>query len=101
MLGKRLPAVTVFVMLAGFLTVALAPALSGAESGKVVYEKNCSGCHGADGTGNPPAVPSLADADLSVAAIESAIRKNDTHAFLSESIRDEQLVAIAEYLLSL
>lgn len=88
-------------MLFGCFMMALAPGVAMAESGRALYEKNCSSCHGADGSGNPPAVPSLAKADLSAPAIERAIREKESHMLISDSLGDEQLMAIAEYLQSL
>jgi quinoprotein glucose dehydrogenase len=47
------------------------------EKGRVVFQSNCRLCHGADRTGQPPAVPSLVDVGLRLTADQ--IRAVVTH----------------------
>lgn len=58
----------VWIGLAGSLAglwIALGPAnaVGDSERGRVLYEKNCQGCHGKTGLGLGGATPSLADAE--------------------------------------
>ena len=47
-----------------------------AELGKTVYEKNCAGCHGADGKGNPALAKTLGEKGLSIVGKET-MEKSD------------------------
>jgi mono/diheme cytochrome c family protein len=45
-----------------------------AETGKTAYEKNCAGCHGADGKGNPAQFFSQQEANEGRAKSSSAVQ---------------------------
>jgi mono/diheme cytochrome c family protein len=41
-----------------------------ADAGKALYTKNCAGCHGADGKGNPAMAKALGDKGLNIVSPE-------------------------------
>jgi mono/diheme cytochrome c family protein len=43
---------------------------AGAEAGKELFTKNCAGCHGADGKGNPAMAKALGDKGLNIVTPE-------------------------------
>ena len=47
-----------------------------ADAGKTAYEKNCAGCHGADGKGNPALAKTLGEKGLNIVGKET-IQKPD------------------------
>ena len=47
-----------------------------AEVGKTAYEKNCAGCHGADGKGNPALAKTLGEKELNIVGKET-MQKSD------------------------
>jgi mono/diheme cytochrome c family protein len=50
----------------------VAPGFGGeADAGKAVYEKNCAGCHGADGKGNPAVAKTLGEKGLNIVGKET------------------------------
>lgn len=49
-MNRALTTTTVILSLTWPITQGVA---ADADAGKVAYEKNCAGCHGADGKGNP------------------------------------------------
>jgi mono/diheme cytochrome c family protein len=49
---------------------------AGADAGKAAYEKNCAGCHGADGKGNPALAKTLGEKGLNIVGKET-IQKPD------------------------
>jgi len=42
-----------------------------ADAGKANYEKNCAGCHGADGKGNPAVAKTLGEKGLNIVSKET------------------------------
>jgi len=48
-----------------------------ANAGKAIYEKNCAGCHGADGKGNPAVAKTLGEKGLNIAGKETAQKSDD------------------------
>jgi mono/diheme cytochrome c family protein len=42
-----------------------------ADAGKTTYEKNCAGCHGADGKGNPAVAKTLGEKGLNIVGKET------------------------------
>ena len=60
---------TAFILtLAWPITQALA---ADADAGKAAYEKNCAGCHGADGKGNPAVAKTLGEKGLNIVGKET------------------------------
>jgi mono/diheme cytochrome c family protein len=47
-----------------------------ADAGKVTYAKNCAGCHGADGKGNPALAKTLGEKGLNIVGKET-MQKSD------------------------
>ena len=47
-----------------------------ADAGKAAYEKNCAGCHGADGKGNPAVAKTLGEKGLNIVGKET-MQKSD------------------------
>ena len=47
-----------------------------ADAGKTAYEKNCAGCHGADGKGNPAVAKTLGEKGLNIVGKET-MQKSD------------------------
>lgn len=48
-----------------------------ADAGKAVYEKNCAGCHGADGTGNPALAKTLGEKGLNIVGKETKQKSDE------------------------
>jgi len=70
---KRALTTTVLLSLAWPITQGLA---GDADAGKVAYEKNCAGCHGADGKGNPALAKTLGEKGLNLVGKET-MQKSD------------------------
>ncbi|MDA8216134.1 MAG: c-type cytochrome [Dehalococcoidales bacterium] len=82
-----------------------APTAKGASSstlaeGQAVFEKNCNPCHPG---GNAGAGPSLKRAQLTVDRIKNQVRNGGggMPAFGTQKISDQQLDALAQYVMSL
>jgi mono/diheme cytochrome c family protein len=66
---KRASTTTIVILsLAWPITQGLA---ADGDAGKVVYEKNCAGCHGADGKGNPALAKTLGEKGLNITTKET------------------------------
>ena len=48
-----------------------------ADAGKAIFEKNCAGCHGADGKGNPAVAKTLGEKGLNIVSKESTQKSDD------------------------
>lgn len=48
-----------------------------ADVGKTAYEKNCAGCHGADGKGNPALAKTLGEKGLNIVGKETTQKSDD------------------------
>lgn len=48
-----------------------------AEAGKAIFEKNCAGCHGADGKGNPAVAKTLGEKGLNIVTKETTQKSDD------------------------
>jgi mono/diheme cytochrome c family protein len=48
-----------------------------AQAGKVVYDKNCAGCHGADGKGNPAMIKALGEKGLNIVTKETTQKSDE------------------------
>lgn len=48
-----------------------------ADAGKAIFEKNCAGCHGADGKGNPAVAKTLGEKGLNIASKETTQKSDD------------------------
>jgi quinoprotein glucose dehydrogenase len=70
------------------------------ELGRVIYEKTCVACHGADRKGVPPLIPPLAATRLSNTEIETVIKtgRNSMPAFAH--FRPREMEALVTYLQS-
>ncbi len=65
-----------------------------AAAGAEVFAANCTGCHGADGTGDTAAgFPDLTASDLDAAEIEEYVRKGDGAMPGYEGTLDDQEIA--------
>ena len=66
---------TAFILtLAWPITQALA---ADADAGKAAYEKNCAGCHGADGKGNPAVAKTLGEKGLNIVGKETTAKSDE------------------------
>ena len=65
----------VFTM--AFMFASVASQALGADAGKAIYDKNCAGCHGADGKGNPALAKTLGEKGLNIVSKETAIKSDD------------------------
>jgi mono/diheme cytochrome c family protein len=70
---RALAAMTGLIFLAWPITRALA---ADADTGRTLYEKNCAGCHGADGKGNPALAKTLGEKGLNIVGKET-MQKSD------------------------
>jgi mono/diheme cytochrome c family protein len=64
------------------LSIALAwPVANGlageADPGKALYQKNCQGCHGADGKGNPAMIKAMGEKGLNIVSKETMQKSDD------------------------
>ena len=92
------------VTLGAVLPLAIAPLAAVAGDGTVLYEANCSQCHGADGRAQTPvgkamkaaslAEPKWAEADTADALV-AAFRANPKHKAVASKVSDEDLRAIS------
>ena len=48
-----------------------------ADAGKKIYEKNCAGCHGADGKGNPAVAKTLGEKGLNIVGKETTEKSDE------------------------
>lgn len=48
-----------------------------ADAGKAVYEKNCAGCHGADGKGNAALAKTLGEKGLNIVGKETTQKTDE------------------------
>jgi len=48
-----------------------------ADVGKTVYEKNCAGCHGADGKGNPALAKTMGEKGLNIVGKETKQKSDE------------------------
>ncbi len=97
MKGKKLALLIVLLALALFIML---PNLSwAAEDGAALYKANCAVCHGPDAAGKPalkaPAVKGKTDAEIKKAL------DTPKHAATKKKVNDEQVKAIADYLMGL
>jgi len=46
-------------------------------AGKPIYEKNCAGCHGADGKGNPAVAKTLGEKGLNIVTKETTQKSDE------------------------
>jgi len=60
-----------------FMFANVASQALGAEAGKAIYDKNCAGCHGADGKGNPALAKTLGEKGLNIVSKETAVKSDD------------------------
>ena len=47
------------------------------DVGKTIYEKNCAGCHGADGKGNPALAKTLGEKGLNIVGKETTQKSDE------------------------
>ncbi len=83
-----------------------APAATDAVSGKVLAERECKGCHGLDGRGTAPAIPSLAAQResyllASIAAYKAGKRSHAALRDMAERLSDAELHNVVGYYASL
>jgi mono/diheme cytochrome c family protein len=65
----------------GVLIFALAPATqlfaADAPAGKAIYDKQCIGCHGADGKGNPAMIKVMGEKGLNITGKDTMKRSDE------------------------
>jgi mono/diheme cytochrome c family protein len=74
-----------------------------AADGAALYQKNCAGCHGADGKADSAAakamkVPALAGTSLTPEAVVAKLKGSDRHKAVASRLGDDELAAIAHAL---
>lgn len=74
-------------------------AISSVQSGKLIYEKNCTACHGVDRKGIPPLYPPLKDLNKPIEELKTTIRDGrgamPTFAHFSKSDIDDLATYVA------
>ena len=88
------------------MTIALLAAapifLRSAENGAALYDSRCSMCHGDKGEGNPPSIPKVAGASMTVEQLVSYLIKGDSaktvHKEPISDLNADQAKAIAEFI---
>ncbi len=88
------------ILLAGLLAGATNIAQADGADGVALYDKNCAGCHGAEGKADTPMaqvmkVPALAGTKLDADAIVKHVREAKSHATPSQALSDEDLAQVA------
>jgi mono/diheme cytochrome c family protein len=73
-LKTTLTTTAIILTLAWPITQALA---ADANAGKTVYDKNCAGCHGADGKGNPALAKTLGEKGLNIVGKETKQKSDE------------------------
>ncbi len=72
--------------------------LSNYEKGKLLYQLNCSSCHGLELKGLPPAIPALANNPKSDQELIQTIRQGRGAMQSYRSLSDEQLEGLMRYI---
>lgn len=78
-------------------TGALAENRKGASVGEGLYLDQCSGCHGADRKGSPPAFPSLADSKLTAQQMADLVHTGRGRMPAFPDMPDAPLTALLDY----
>jgi len=73
-LKPTLPTTALILTLAWPISHGLA---ADADAGKTAYEKNCAGCHGADGKGNPAVAKTLGEKELNIVGKETKQKSDE------------------------
>jgi mono/diheme cytochrome c family protein len=73
-LKQTLPTTALILALAWPISQGLA---ADADAGKAAYEKNCAGCHGADGKGNPALAKTLGEKELNIVGKETKQKSDE------------------------
>ena len=73
-LQTTLPAIVTVLTLTWPIPQVLA---ADADAGKTAYEKNCAGCHGADGKGNPALAKTLGEKELNIVGKETKQKSDE------------------------
>lgn len=72
----------------------ISPSLRGA----LLYQKNCTSCHGAQAQGNPPAIPSLIGLDLGEEALLAVVQKGKGNMPAFPQFSESEMEAIVHFL---
>ena len=70
-------ALVIFIMAVLFACVGSQARAADADGGKASYEKNCAGCHGADGKGNAAVAKTLGEKGLNIVTKETTQKSDD------------------------
>lgn len=78
--GKAMKMIKVTFLQAIIFTLTLVPCqaiAADSDVGKAVYDKNCAGCHGADGKGNPALAKTLGEKGLNIVNKETKAKSDE------------------------
>lgn len=89
---------TNLVRLEAVTTVEDVSGLTEFEKGKLVYQLNCSPCHGLELQGAPPAIPALAASTKTDAELMAAIKQGKGAMPSFSSLSDQQVKGVLSYL---
>jgi cytochrome c553 len=103
MIKQRREVMKAFCILITIALLAAAPIfLWSAESGAALYDSKCSMCHGDKGEGNPPSIPKVAGASMTVENLITYLTKGDStktvHKDPISDLNADQAKATAEFI---
>lgn len=83
-----------FISMAAVVAFSLTVFTAKADDAKVVYEKTCAKCHGADGKGDTKMGKKLAVRDLTSAKVQSEITDDGAFKVIKEGKKDDKGVIL-------
>lgn len=108
---KRIPDLRLIAILATLLAV-LTPSIGNADdnvAGQQIYQQNCVGCHGSDGSGNMRGIPDLTASDSPLKKPEAELVNNVINGVYrsmfgmpprggNSSLSDQDIVEVVRYM---